>query len=69
MDGAERVAAGPHAAVKGRLVMATPVGNIRRVVCAGPAYLERFGAPQTSDELASHHCVTFDGLEAASAWA
>lgn len=37
-------------------------------MCASPAYLERFGVPQSLDDLAAHRCITFDGLEAASAW-
>jgi DNA-binding transcriptional LysR family regulator len=49
-------------------LVATQVGSIRRVVCASPAYLERFGAPRTSDELAAHRCISFDGLDAATAW-
>jgi DNA-binding transcriptional LysR family regulator len=49
-------------------LVATQVGTIRRVVCASPAYLERFGTPQSLGELAVHRCITFDGLEAASAW-
>lgn len=49
-------------------LIATQVGTIRRVVCASPAYLERFDQPRSLDDLAAHRCVTFDGLEAASAW-
>ena len=49
-------------------LVASPVGSIRRVVCASPAYLERYGAPQSLDELAAHRCITFDGLDAADAW-
>jgi DNA-binding transcriptional LysR family regulator len=49
-------------------LVATQVGTIRRVVCASPAYLERFGTPQSLDDLAAHRCITFEGLEAASAW-
>lgn len=49
-------------------LVATQVGSIRRVVCASPAYLERFGTPHSLDELAAHRCITFDGLEAATAW-
>ena len=49
-------------------LVATQVGTIRRVVCASPTYLERFGVPQSLDDLASHRCITFDGLEAANAW-
>ena len=49
-------------------LVATQVGTIRRVVCASPAYLKRFGKPQSLDHLAAHRCITFDGLEAANAW-
>jgi DNA-binding transcriptional LysR family regulator len=50
-------------------LVATQVGSIRRVVCASPAYLERYGTPQSLAELAAHRCITFDGLEAATSWA
>ena len=49
-------------------LVATQVGAIHRVVCASPAYLKRFGTPQSPGELGAHRCVTFDGLEAAHAW-
>ena len=49
-------------------LVATPVGVIRRVVCASPAYLQRFGTPHSPQDLAGHRCITFDGLEAATAW-
>jgi DNA-binding transcriptional LysR family regulator len=49
-------------------LVATPVGAVRRVVCASPGYLERFGAPASVGELAAHRCITFEGLDAATAW-
>jgi DNA-binding transcriptional LysR family regulator len=49
-------------------LVATQVGSIRRVVCASPTYLERFGMPRTTDDLAAHRCISFDGLDAATAW-
>jgi len=49
-------------------LVATQVAEIRRVVCASPAYVERFGAPRSIDELAAHRCISFDGLDAADAW-
>lgn len=49
-------------------LVATPVGSIRRVVCASPAYLERHGTPLALGELAAHRCITFDGLDATAAW-
>jgi DNA-binding transcriptional LysR family regulator len=49
-------------------LVATKVGAIHRVLCASPAYLARFGTPRTPDDLAVHRCISFDGLEAATAW-
>jgi len=47
---------------------ALKVGNIRHVVCASPAYLDRRGTPSKPSDLGSHHCVTFTGLEGAREW-
>lgn len=49
-------------------LVATQVASIRRVVCASPAYLKRFGTPHGLDELAAHRCITFDSLDTPSAW-
>jgi len=43
-------------------LVATQVGSIRRVVCASPDYLARFGTPGTPADLGAHRCVTFEGL-------
>jgi DNA-binding transcriptional LysR family regulator len=32
---------------------------VQLVVCAAPAYIARFGAPQTIDALSGHHCSCF----------
>jgi DNA-binding transcriptional LysR family regulator len=42
---------------------ATPVGRLRRVVVASPAYLAAHGEPHTPADLSRHHGVgfTFDG--------
>ncbi len=40
-------------------LVAMRVGSIRGVVCASPAYLAAWGAPQTPQELAAHDCITF----------
>jgi len=50
-------------------LVATQVGSIRRVVCASPDYLQRFGTPRVPDDLSAHRCITFDGLEAPEVWA
>lgn len=36
---------------------AVPVGRMRAVLVAAPAYLKRFGTPRTPAELAQHHAV------------
>lgn len=33
------------------------IARNRRVLCASPDYLERFGTPRTLDELKDHHCL------------
>ena len=38
-------------------LQAIPVGRMRVVVCASPAYLAQYGTPRTLDDLASHNVV------------
>jgi len=47
---------------------ALPLGTLRRVVCASPAYLAAHGRPRVPDDLVHHRCVSFDGLGQADAW-
>jgi len=49
-------------------MVATKVGEIRRVVCGSPAYFAAHGIPKTPDELTDHMCVTFTGLAAGMTW-
>jgi DNA-binding transcriptional LysR family regulator len=49
-------------------IVATQVGAIRRVVCGSPAYLERFGTPRSPVDLATHRCISFDGLDGLTSW-
>lgn len=49
-------------------LIATRLGEIRRVVCASPSYFARRGAPLRPSDLASHDCVTFEGLAAPRQW-
>lgn len=49
-------------------LVATRVGEIRRVACASPAYLAAYGRPATPADLARHACISFEGLMSASAW-
>lgn len=49
-------------------LVATRVGEIRRVVCASPAYLAAYGRPATPADLARHACITFEGLMSSNRW-
>ena len=49
-------------------LIATRLGTITRVVCASPAYLDRFGTPESPADLRQHRCVTFQGLMNSTAW-
>jgi DNA-binding transcriptional LysR family regulator len=64
---------GLDAAVRiGRLadssLVAVPVGQVRRVVCASPAYLRRHGTPRRPEDLRAHRCVRFTGLAPHPEW-
>lgn len=50
-------------------LVASKVGQIRRVVCASPAYLKERGTPRAPQDLLKHDCVTFAGLTDAGSWA
>ncbi len=40
-------------------LIARPLCSSQRVTCCSPAYLERYGAPQTLDDLAQHECLVY----------
>jgi hypothetical protein len=48
-------------------LVATKVGEIRRVVCGSPDYFAAHGVPKRPEDLAEHMCVTFTAL-AAMTW-
>lgn len=50
-------------------VIARLLAPNRRLLCAAPAYLERFGQPQTPADLQRHHCIGIrQGDEAYGVW-
>lgn len=49
-------------------LVATRLGGMRRVVCAGPAYLAAHREPRTPEDLADHACITFEALGFAGSW-
>jgi DNA-binding transcriptional LysR family regulator len=55
IDLAVRIGALPDSSLRAR-----PVGQVRWVVCASPAYLARAGVPRSPEALSRHACITFD---------
>jgi len=49
-------------------LVATRIGEIRRVVCASPAYFDERGLPKSPDDLGAHDCITFEGLTSPEVW-
>lgn len=49
-------------------LVATHLAPVRRLVCASPDYLERFGTPQEPMELLKHNCLTVASLRNPSGW-
>lgn len=47
---------------------ATTVGEIRRIVCASPAYLESFGIPKSPEELSKHKIILPTTYDSSSTW-
>jgi DNA-binding transcriptional LysR family regulator len=49
-------------------LVAIPVGQARRVICASPEYLRRHGTPRVPQDVARHRCVRYTGLAARDEW-
>ncbi|MEE2690342.1 MAG: LysR family transcriptional regulator [Pseudomonadota bacterium] len=49
-------------------LIATRVGETRRVAVASPAYLQKHGAPEAPADLKSHRIIAFESLEATREW-
>jgi DNA-binding transcriptional LysR family regulator len=49
-------------------LQATRVGRVRRVVCAAPDYLDRFGTPESPDDLAAHCVVSAASVQPPREW-
>ena len=46
----------------------TKIGSTQFAVCGSPRYFGENPAPQAPEELTSHRCVTFEGLNSATEW-
>jgi DNA-binding transcriptional LysR family regulator len=49
-------------------LMATRVGQVRRVICASPDYLARRGSPAAPQDLCDHDGITFRGFSTSPEW-
>lgn len=63
VDVAVRIGALPDSSLT-----AVPVGSVRRVVCASPAYLATHGVPRHPDELTAHATVSAYAAQQANHW-
>jgi len=49
-------------------MIARKICSIRRIIYASPFYLEKFGEPQTPDDLLNHNCLTYNEPEYLNDW-
>jgi len=63
VDIAVRIGALPHSSL-----VAIRLGEVSRIVCASPDYLEQKGTPARPADLTSHDCITFEGMAMADGW-
>ena len=49
-------------------VFARKLARNRRVICASPAYLEKFGTPQKFGDLQRHNCLQLSTVESWNEW-
>lgn len=50
-------------------LIARRIGNVRRVLCASPAYLAAHGPPpQRPQDLEAHACIAFESLTSPAVW-
>lgn len=49
-------------------VIARKLASNRRVICAAPGYVERFGAPATPSDLAHHNCLRLSTVSRWNDW-
>ena len=49
-------------------LVAVPLGRVRYVVCASPAYLRDHGMPRRPEDIRAHRCIRLTGLAPHGAW-
>jgi DNA-binding transcriptional LysR family regulator len=63
LDVAIRIAQMPDSSL-----MAAKVGEVRRVLCASPLYLERHKRPRKPSDLSAHDCISFSQITPSDVW-
>jgi DNA-binding transcriptional LysR family regulator len=63
LDAAVRIGRLPDSSLVG-----IGLGEVRRVICASPAYLKKFGVPRRPGDLREHRCIHFTGLAPQPEW-
>src|SRR6266700_2840478 len=49
-------------------LVARKLGDVQMIVCAAPAYLKRFGVPQSPADLRHHACLVFSDTPGVGEW-
>lgn len=49
-------------------LVAKKVGEVHKVLCASPNYIETNGLPKSPFDLKEHDAITFEGLDSATQW-
>jgi len=49
-------------------LIAVRIGEIRRVVCASPAYLKSRKTPKSPDDLSAHDCISYAPIQSPTTW-
>lgn len=49
-------------------LVARHLADSRRAICASPEYLEKFGVPETPQDLVNHNCLAFSHLPHLNEW-
>ncbi|HWU56315.1 MAG TPA: LysR substrate-binding domain-containing protein [Rhizomicrobium sp.] len=49
-------------------LIAVRVGEVRRVICASPAYLKARGTPKTPEDLKGHDCISYAPAISPKSW-
>ena len=44
------------------------LASLKRIVCASPAYLARYGSPRTPDDLKHHNCLCYSNMTSREEW-